>query len=66
MKLQDVPEMDYYSTDTVDGVLHPRGEVCFKGAPWFVSYFKEPEKTSETIDNEGWRYSSWWIFKNSR
>ena len=44
MKLQDVPEMDYYSTDTVDGVLHPRGEVCFKGAPWFVGYFKEPEK----------------------
>ena len=57
MKLQDVPEMDYFSTDIVDGFECPRGEVCFKGSPCFVGYFKEPEKTAETIDSEGWLHT---------
>lgn len=55
MKLQDVPDMDYYSTDTgEDGEPLPRGEVCYKGPPAFIGYFKEPEKTAEAIDKDGW------------
>jgi long-chain acyl-CoA synthetase len=54
MKLQDVPDMSYFSTDEKDGVLYPRGEVCYKGKAAFLGYFKEPEKTAETIDKDGW------------
>lgn len=55
MKLVDVPEMDYYATDVDEnGNLQPRGEVCLRGTPGFVGYFKNLEKTLDTIDSEGW------------
>ena len=54
MKLVDVPEMGYYSTDKINGVPHPRGEICIRGTSCCPGYFKEPEKTKETIDNKGW------------
>ena len=55
LKLVDIPEMDYLTTDTdEEGNSLPRGEVCFKGHSNFQGYFKLPEKTAETIDKDGW------------
>ncbi len=55
MKLVDIPEMDYLTTDLDDsGNSVPRGEICFKGHGNFAGYYKQPEKTNETIDSDGW------------
>eukprot|EP00345_Euplotes_harpa_P010687 CAMPEP_0168355008 /NCGR_PEP_ID=MMETSP0213-20121227/24265_1 /TAXON_ID=151035 /ORGANISM="Euplotes harpa, Strain FSP1.4" /LENGTH=593 /DNA_ID=CAMNT_0008367077 /DNA_START=129 /DNA_END=1907 /DNA_ORIENTATION=+ len=51
-KLVDVPEMDYYSTDEINGVKCPRGEICIRGPGCFPGYFKDPKKTEETIDGD--------------
>ena len=52
-KLVDVPEMEYHSTDEIDGVPHPRGEICIRGPSIFKEYYKEPEKTKAVIDEDG-------------
>lgn len=56
-KIQDVPEMNYLSTDMMDGVNIPRGELCVKGTNITRGYFKDPEKTKETIDSNGWMHT---------
>jgi long-chain acyl-CoA synthetase len=50
VKLVDIPEMGYFANDD-------RGEVCAKGPSIFKGYYKEPEKTAEVIDKDGWLHT---------
>jgi long-chain acyl-CoA synthetase len=50
LRLRDVPEMNYYSTDKP----YPRGEVQMKGVNITSGYYKREDKNSEAFDNEGW------------
>ncbi|XP_022527740.1 long-chain-fatty-acid--CoA ligase 1b [Astyanax mexicanus] len=47
VKLVDVAEMNYLA-------VNGEGEVCVKGPNVFKGYLKDPEKTEEAIDKEGW------------
>ena len=49
--------MNYTSKDQVNGVPHPRGEICFKGPIVFDGYFNAPDKNKEAFDEEGWLHS---------
>ncbi|KAK9364600.1 eukaryotic long-chain fatty acid CoA synthetase (LC-FACS) [Lipomyces kononenkoae] len=50
VRLKDVPEMHYLATDKPC----PRGELLLRGPIIFREYYKEPKKTAEAIDEEGW------------
>uniref|UniRef100_A0A7S3PCP5 Long-chain-fatty-acid--CoA ligase n=1 Tax=Aplanochytrium stocchinoi TaxID=215587 RepID=A0A7S3PCP5_9STRA len=56
VRLIDVPEMGYLCTDKNHNDLPcvGRGEVVFRGANVFAGYYKMPEKTADTIDEQGW------------
>ena len=50
VKLVDVPEKEYFAKDN-------QGELCFRGPTVFKGYYKDPEKTAEAIDADGWLHS---------
>jgi long-chain acyl-CoA synthetase len=52
VRLQDVPDFGYSSKDTP-----PRGELCLRGVNIMLGYFKDPEKTAEEIDKDGWLHT---------
>lgn len=49
VKLESVPEMNYYITDDP-----PCGEVCYRGESVTVGYFKDEERTKEVFDEDGY------------
>ena len=59
LKLIDVPDLDYKSTD-VDpetGKWRPRGELCVRGPILFKGYLSLPDVTKEAVDEDGWLHS---------
>ena len=50
IKLQDVPEMNYYADQN-------KGEVCLKGPSVFIGYLKDEAKTKEALDKAGWLHT---------
>uniref|UniRef100_A0A8C2PBJ3 Long-chain-fatty-acid--CoA ligase n=1 Tax=Capra hircus TaxID=9925 RepID=A0A8C2PBJ3_CAPHI len=50
IKLVDVEEMNYLAAKG-------EGEVCVKGSNVFQGYLKDPVKTAETLDKDGWLHT---------
>uniref|UniRef100_A0A3B1J7C7 Long-chain-fatty-acid--CoA ligase n=1 Tax=Astyanax mexicanus TaxID=7994 RepID=A0A3B1J7C7_ASTMX len=50
VKLVDVTDMNYRAASG-------EGEVCVKGPNVFQGYLKDPEKTAEAIDKDGWLHT---------
>ncbi|KAM9495090.1 long-chain-fatty-acid--CoA ligase 1b isoform 1-T3 [Clarias gariepinus] len=50
VKLVDVADMNYLA-------VNGEGEVCVKGPNVFKGYLKDPEKTEEAIDKDGWLHT---------
>jgi long-chain acyl-CoA synthetase len=59
LKLVDLPEFNYLSTDInpETGVPEPRGEICFRGDTVFKGYFKNINETNKIFDKDGWFHS---------
>lgn len=57
--LADVADMGYLHTDTnhKGQPCQGRGEIWVRGPPVFKGYYKDPVRTMETVDSEGWLHS---------
>lgn len=53
LRLRDIPEMGYVHQDPA-GKKNPQGEIMFWGPSIMKGYYKNPEKTAECIDENGW------------
>jgi long-chain acyl-CoA synthetase len=52
IRLRDIPEMGHLHTNPI-----PAGEVCFWGPSVTKGYFRNEEKTKETLTEDGWLFS---------
>ena len=59
LKLVDLPEVNYLSTDVnpKTGVPEPKGEICTRGQFIMKGYFKDMKHYRESVDEGGWLHS---------
>lgn len=50
IKLADIPEMDYYAKDG-------KGEICVRSSCNMKEYYKDPVRTKEVLDDDGFIHS---------
>jgi len=53
VRLKDLTEIGY----SLEDKPYPRGEVCMRGPCISKGYFRDPEKTAEMLDEEGYLHS---------
>uniref|UniRef100_A0A8D0A792 Arachidonate--CoA ligase n=1 Tax=Sander lucioperca TaxID=283035 RepID=A0A8D0A792_SANLU len=50
VKLIDIPDMNYFAKNG-------DGEICISGPSVFRGYLRDPERTAEALDSDGWLHS---------